>query len=141
MVNVKFKKLDKNARLPEFAHEGDGGFDIFTNKKTKIKSGEFSVVPTGISSEFPKGFFVSIRDKSGLAAKFGIQVLGGVIDCGYRGEWGIIIKNSGKDDYTFEQGDKVAQGIVQRLENVNISEAKSLNKTLRGKKGFGSTGK
>lgn len=141
VVKIKFKKLNKDAKVPEFAHVDDAGFDIFTDKKTKIKKGDVATVSTGISSEIPNGFFVSFRDKSGLAAKHGIHVLGGVIDSGYRGEWGVIITNLGNDDYVFEKGHKVAQGIVHKLEKVEISETKKLTETKRGKGGFGSTGK
>lgn len=131
MINIKFQKLNRNAKLPSFAHKGDAGFDIYTNKKTIVKKLIPIIVSTGISSEFPKGYFVSFRDKSGLAANKGIHVMGGVIDAGYRGEWGIIIVNFGKKNYIFEKGDKVAQGILHKLESVGISTSKNLSKTKK----------
>ncbi|MBL7036268.1 dUTP diphosphatase [Candidatus Microgenomates bacterium] len=141
MVKVKFQKLNKNAKIPSFAHIDDAGFDIYTNKTTVVKKLIPTIVSTGISSEFPVGYFVSFRDKSGLAAKHGIHVMGGVIDAGYRGEWGIILVNLGKKVYKFEKGDKVAQAIVHKLESVKLTISNSLSKTKRGKGGFGSTGK
>lgn len=141
MIKVKFQKLDKSAKIPSFAHKNDAGFDIYTNKKTIVKKLVPTIVSTGISSEFPALYFVSLRDKSGLAAKHGIHVMGGVIDAGYRGEWGIIIVNLGKVDYIFEKGDKVAQGIVHKLESVDITTSNTLTNSKRGKGGFGSTGR
>jgi dUTP pyrophosphatase len=141
MKVLKFQLLDNSAKLPEFAHTDDAGFDIFSNEDVKISKGKVYGVSTGISSEIPKGCFVSIRDKSGLAIKDGIHVMGGVIDAGYRGEWKVILVNLGEKDFIIEKGNKIAQGILEKLEKVKIVKTKSLTSSKRGEKGFGSTGK
>jgi len=138
---IKFILLDKNAKLPNYAHDDDAGFDIYSNESVVLRKGEYKAISTGISSEIPKGFFVSFRDKSGLAFNFGLHVMGGVIDAGYRGEWKIIMVNLGKKRYKFESGDKVAQGVLQIVPHANIIKSRKLTNSERGKGGFGSTGK
>lgn len=138
---IKFTLLDKNAKIPSYAHDDDAGFDIYSNESVVLKKGEYKAISTGISSEIPKGFFVSFRGKSGLAFNFGLDIMGGVIDAGYRGEWKVIMVNLGKKNYKFEKGDKVAQGILQIVPHANIIKSKELTKSKRGKGGFGSTGK
>lgn len=138
---IKFTLLNKEAKLPTYAHDDDAGFDIYASETVVIKKGEFLAVSTGLSSEIPKGFFVSFRDKSGLAFNSGLHVLGGVIDAGYRGEWKVIIANLGKKNYKFETGDKVCQGILHSIPRANMVLANKLTKTKRDKGGFGSTGK
>jgi dUTP pyrophosphatase len=138
---IKFTLLNKEAKLPTYAHDDDAGFDIYASESSVVKKGGFVAVPTGLSSELPKGFFVSFRDKSGLAFNFGLHVLGGVIDAGYRGEWKVIIANLGKKNYKFEIGDKVCQGILQVVPRAKMALADKLSKTKRDKGGFGSTGK
>lgn len=141
MKVLKFKLLDKSAKLPEFAHNDDAGFDIFSNENLILPKGKVYGVSTGISSEIPIGHYVSVRDKSGLAIKNGIHTLGGVIDAGYRGEWKIILVNLGKEDFEIEKGNKIAQGILTKLVKTNIAVAKTLKSSQRGISGFGSTGK
>lgn len=138
---VKFTLLDANAKIPSYAHDDDAGFDIYTNESFTLKKAEYKAISTGISSEIPKGFFVSFRGKSGLAFNFGLDVMGGVIDAGYRGEWKVIMVNLGKKSCKFEKGDKIAQGILQIVPHANITESKTLSTSKRGKDGFGSTGK
>jgi dUTP pyrophosphatase len=138
---VKFILLNKGSKLPSYAHDDDAGMDIYSNESLILKKGEYRGISTGISSEIPKGYFISFRDKSGLAFNFGLHVMGGVIDAGYRGEWKVIIVNLGKKNYKFEKGDKIAQGVLQLAPQAKIVESKNLSETKRGKKGFGSTGK
>ena len=138
---IKFNILSKDGKLPVYAHEGDAGFDIYTSESLVLKKGEYKAVSTGISSEIPKDYFVSFRDRSGLAFNFGLHVLAGVIDSGYRGEWKVIIVNLGKKTYKVEKGERIAQGILQLAPQAKIVEAKKLSKSKRGKRGFGSTGK
>jgi dUTP pyrophosphatase len=141
-MKLKVKKTNKSAVLPSFAHPGDAGMDLFASENIVLKKGEKVAVPTGISMEIPEGYVGLIWDKSGLAIKNGLKTLGGVIDSGYRGEILIGIINLSKEDYIFEKGHKVAQMIIQKKEDVEIEEVDSLDeKTSRGGKGFGSTGK
>lgn len=141
MKVLKFQLLNKSAKLPEFAHNDDAGFDIFSNENVILRKGKVYGISTGISSEIPKGYYVSVRDKSGLAINNGIHTLGGVFDAGYRGEWKIILVNLGKEDFEIEKGNKIAQGILTKLVETNIVVVKTLKFSKRGKGGFGSTGK
>ena len=138
---LKFLLLNKSAILPQYAHDDDAGFDLFTTEKVILKPREFKLIPLGIAAEIPVGYFISLRDKSGLAAKYGLHVLGGVIDSGYRGEWLTNIINLGKANYTFQKGEKIVQGVLQPAPQAKITLAKKLSKTARGKGGYGSTGK
>ena len=91
--------------------------------------------------EIPNGHVGLFWDKSGLAIKEGIKLLGGVIDAGYRGEILIGVINLGKSEYVFETGHKVAQLLIQNVESPDITEVAELGASARGQKGFGSTGK
>lgn len=141
MPRINFKLMKHEAKIPQYAHNDDAGFDIFSSIKTVVKPGEFAGIPTGVSAEIPSGYFVSFRGKSGLAIKKGINILGGVIDSGYKGEWVVILINLGKTNYKIESGDKIAQGIVHKKEKVILGKTNKLSKSARGAKGFGSTGK
>jgi len=138
---IKFLKISSSAQIPTYAHYGDAGFDLYSTEKLTIKRGYVSLVKTGIASEIPDGYFISFRGKSGLAAKFGIDVLGGVIDSTYRGEWVVILINLGQKKYKIEKGDKIAQGILQPCPRAKIIETKKLKNSVRGQGRFGSTGK
>lgn len=140
MNNLKFKLLNENAIIPSYAHTDDAGFGIYASEEKTIKPMEYYAVATGISSEIPTNYFVSIRDRSSMAIK-GIHVMGGVIDAGYRGEWKIIIINLTSEDYKIEVGDKIAQGILQSAKQAKIELAEDLSDSARGSGGFGSTGR
>lgn len=140
-VKLKIKKLDKSAILPKYAHPGDAGFDLFSTENYLLKPGEQKLFGLGFSYELPPGYFISIRDKSGLAAKHGLHVLGGVADGNYRGELGVILINFGEESYQINKGDKIAQGIIEFAPAANIIEVNSLSQTSRATGGFGSTGK
>jgi len=138
---LKFQTLNGSAKIPQFAHDDDAGFDIFSNEDVTISKGKIYGVSVGISSEIPKGCYVSIRDKSGLAINDGIHVMGGVIDAGYRGEWKVILINLGKKNFKVEKGNKIAQGILEELVKTKIVKTTILKSSKRGIGGFGSTGK
>ncbi len=140
-MKLKVLKLDQRAKLPVYAHTGDAGMDFFALEKTIIKPGEHVAIKTGISMEIPNGHVGLFWDKSGLAIKEGIKLLGGVIDAGYRGEILIGVINLGKSEYVFETGHKVAQLLIQNVESPDITEVAELGASARGQKGFGSTGK
>lgn len=140
MNNLKFKLLNKNAIIPSYAHADDAGFGIYSVEEKVLKPMEYDALATGISSEIPNDYFVSIRDRSSMAIK-GIHVMGGVIDSGYRGEWKIIMINLSGSDYKIELGDKIAQGILQSAKQPKIEMVEDLSDTSRGTGGFGSTGR
>jgi len=138
---IKFVKLQKNAILPTYAHKDDAGFDIYVISSGRLKRGEKKTFSTGIASEIPKGWFVSVRDRSGLSVKHGIHVLAGVIDAGYRGEWLMTVINLGTKAYTIEKGERIAQGIIHLAPQAKLTEVKKISESKRGIKGFGSTGR
>ena len=141
MVNLKIKKLFEDAILPEYAHEGDAGIDIFSYEEYTLKPNERKVFKTGISTSFPKGYVALIWDRSGNAAKKGLKTMAGVIDSGYRGEWGIVLLNTSDEEHHIKKGDKIAQCLIQPIIYADIEEVNDLEISDRGEKGFGSTGR
>jgi len=138
---INIKKVDDYAKLPEYAHQGDAGMDLFALNEVSVLPGEIAKVSTGVSMEIQEGYVGLVWDKSGLSMSHGIKVLGGVIDSGYRGEIIIGVINLGKEKYTFEKHHKVAQMLIQPVFSLEIKEVNDLSDTSRGIGGFGSTGK
>ena len=145
MVNVLVKKLDPAVKLPEYKTDGASGMDLraFIKEPINIKPKTSSLVTTGLSFAFSEDYEIQIRPRSGLAAKNNISVLNtpGTIDSDYRGEIKIIIYNHGDHSFTISNGDRIAQLILAPVVKMNFEEVDDLPKTLRGKGGFGSTGK
>lgn len=141
VMKLKIKKLKKNAKLPKFAHKEDAGLDLHCYLDSEINSGEKILIPTGIAMSIPINHVGLIWDKSGLALKKGIKVMGGVIDSGYNGEIKVIIINLSKKKHIFKAGEKIAQIIIQKVEQLEIEEVDNLEKSTREGSGFGSTGK
>ena len=139
-MKIKIKKLNSEATLPRYAHVGDAGMDFFSCEDVSIKSGERKLIGTGLSIELPEGYVSLIWDKSGLAAKNGLTVLGGVIEYTYRGEYGVILLNTSDEEYHLKKGDKIAQLLIQKIETAEIEEVEELSDSVRGEGGFGSTG-
>jgi len=140
-IKVKVKKLNKNAIVPKYAYPGDTGMDLFSTENYIVPSGKRQLVSIGIAMSLPEGYFASIRGKSGLAYKKGICILGGVIEWTYTGEYGVIIFNSGDEDFEIKVGDKVAQVVISPVASVDVEEVEELVETKRGDGAFGSTGK
>lgn len=140
-MELKFKKLKPEAFLPQYAKAGDAGFDLFSCEDYQLKPMERHAFNIGLCSEIPEGYYVKVSPKSGLAVKAGIDVLAGTIDSSYRGEWGVVLINFGSEPYEFKTGDKLAQGVLLKVEEAEIVEADNLSETERGTGGFGSTGK
>ena len=107
-----------------------------------IKSLERTIVPTGLFMELPVGYEAQVRPRSGLAAKKGITVLNapGTIDADYRGEVGVILVNLSNEDFTIENGERIAQMVIAKHERAEWVETEVLSETDRGAGGFGSTG-
>jgi len=139
-MKIAIKKLDKDAKIPAYSHPGDAGMDLFSLGDFSIKPGERLACPTGISIAIPKVYAGLIWDKSGIASKSGIKTMAGVIDSGYRGEIKIVLINLSPDVYNIKKGDKIAQMLIQKVENPEIIEMEELDETIRGEGGFGSTG-
>ena len=139
-MKLKIKKINSDAVIPKYAHEGDAGFDLSSVEEYFLSPSKKILVKTGLQMEIPSGFFGSIRDRSGLAYKNGIHVLAGVVDSGYRGEVGVILVNHGEEDFKISVGDRIAQMIIHPHETPEIEEAEDTSETSRGESGFGSTG-
>ena len=139
-MTIRIKKTHQEATIPKYALPDDAGMDFFALETTILLPNERKAIATGISMAIPKGYVGLIWDKSGIAAKFGIKTMAGVIDSGYRGEIKIVMHNLSTEPYTFEKGTKVAQMLIQAVEQKNIVEVDNLEETERGQGGFGSTG-
>ena len=145
MVKVLIKKLNPKVRLPEYKTSGSSGMDImaFLENKVEIEPNNSALIPTGLSIAIPSDCEIQIRPRSGLAIKSNIGVLNtpGTIDSDYRGELKIILFNHGKDEFTVNDEDRVAQMVLMPVLKVEIEETNELPETVRGSGGFGSTGK
>ena len=144
MVKILVKKFDKNIKLPTYETSGSSGMDLvaYIKNKITIKPGKTAMISTGIAVAIPKNYEMQIRPRSGLAAKKGISVLNtpGTVDSDYRGEIKIILINLSKKSFVIKSGDRVAQMILCPVIKAKLKEIQNLPKTMRGGKGFGSTG-
>ena len=143
---MKVKVVNSSAfALPEYQTPLSAGLDIRANISQSITLSplERAMVPTGLYVELPEGYEMQIRPRSGLAAKHGITVLNspGTIDADYRGEIKVFLVNLSNTPFTIEPGERIAQMIVARYEQVEWQAVESLSETERGAGGFGSTGK
>ena len=145
MIKVLVKKLNPKAELPKYKTEGSSGMDLMAliENSITIKSQNSALIPTGLSIAIPEDVEVQIRPRSGLAAKSNISVLNtpGTIDSDYRGEIKIILFNHGKEEFTVNNNDRIAQMILMPVLKAEFEEVEELPKTVRGSGGFGSTGK
>ena len=145
MIKILVKKFDKNIKLPAYKTSGSSGMDLvaYIKNKITINPSKTATIPTGIAVAIPKNYEIQIRPRSGLAAKKNISVLNtpGTIDSDYRGEIKIILINLSKRSFVVKSGDRVAQMVLCPIVKGKLQEVKKLPKTVRGKAGFGSTGK
>ena len=140
MVIVKVKKLREGAVVPRYAHEGDAAMDLFSCDDFVVPAGKRVLVPTGIAMELPSGYWANIRGKSGLAWRKGIAILGGVIEHGYRGEYGVVVLNTSSEEFVICKGDKVAQVVVAPVASVDVEVVDELSESVRGDGAVGSSG-
>ena len=158
-INVPVINKSSN-ELPKYAHKGDAGFDLRANVEeiensnylfNAIKLNDTTIIlnpggrvliPTGLYMAIPEGYELQIRPRSGLALKHGITVLNtpGTIDAIYRGNIGVILKNDGTESFIIEQGDRIAQGVLNKVEEANLIETDSLDETDRSDSGYGKSG-
>jgi len=143
MVPVKI--INKSSHpLPSYQTSQSAGMDLRANNPEPIvlKPLMRAIVPTGLFIELPEGYEAQIRPRSGLAAKKGIGLVNspGTIDADYRGEIGVIVVNLSNEDFTIENGERIAQMVIAKHEVASWQEVESLNESGRGSGGFGSTG-
>lgn len=140
-VVIKFKKLTDRAFIPRFAYPDDACFDLFSPVDTVIYPQKSVIIDLEIASEFPSGFEVVLRPRSGLGIKKGIMVHIGTIDSGYRGNWIVRLFNFGDHPHTVQAGDRIAQGALREIPQVEIIESNEISSSSRGTNGLGSTGR
>ena len=143
-MKVKVINRSKN-QLPAYETAQSAGLDVKADisEAVTIQPLERAIIPTGLYMELPNGYEMQVRPRSGMAAKYGITVLNspGTIDADYRGEVKIILANVSNQSYTLEPGERIAQLVIAKYEQLEWCEAEELSQTDRGTGGFGSTGK
>jgi dUTP pyrophosphatase len=141
---IPIVQLDPDLPLPEYAHEGDAGLDLYAREPATLAAGGGrAMVATGISIAIPMGHGGFVLPRSGMAAKHGISVVNapGLIDAAYRGEIKVVLINTDPDsDYEIHRGDRIAQLVIQRFERARFVEVDTLPESVRGAGGYGSTG-
>ena len=141
---VLVTRLDPDVPLPARAHPGDAGMDLHSSEDIVLKPGERASVGTGIAVAIPDGYAGFVVPRSGLAAKHGIGVVNapGLIDSGYRGEVRVLLINLDRfDPFEIRRGERIAQLVIQRVEEASLREVSELPSSARGEGGFGSTGR
>ncbi|WP_242083733.1 dUTP diphosphatase [Aestuariivivens sediminis] len=142
---MKIKIINKsNHDIPKYETIASAGMDLRANlsESRTLKPLERSIVGTGLFIELPLGYEAQVRPRSGLSAKKGITVLNapGTIDADYRGEVGVILVNLSNEDFTVQNGERIAQLVITKHERAEWIEVDALSETSRGAGGFGSTG-
>ena len=147
-IQLKIKRISEkfnDISLPNYATKGSAGMDIraAVDDELVINSGEIKLVPTNLIFEIPEGFEIQVRPRSGLALKHGIGLLNspGTIDSDYRGEVGIIMYNTSKENFVIKRGDRIAQIVLSKYYIADVLETEVISESKRGDGGFGHTGK
>ena len=145
MAKVLIKRLSSKVELPKYKTQGSSGLDLmaFIEKSIKLNPKESVLVPTGISVAIAEDLEIQIRPRSGLAAKSNISVLNtpGTIDSDYRGEIKVILFNHGNNEFIINNKDRIAQMVLTPIIKAEFEEVDELPDTIRGERGFGSTGR
>ncbi|MEO0898450.1 MAG: dUTP diphosphatase [Bacteroidota bacterium] len=144
MLQVKIINTSSNP-LPSYATIASAGVDLYANNEEPVELGslERALIPTGLYMELPIGYEAQVRPRSGLAIKHGLSLINtpGTIDADYRGEIKVILVNLSKDPFTIQKGERIAQMVIAKHEQVEWIQVEELSKTERGSGGFGHTGK
>ena len=142
-MNESLKKTCRTTGtfIPSYAHPGDAGADLKASESLIVPARGQALVSTGLCIELPEGHAGLIWPRSGLAVKHSLDSGAGVIDAKYRGEIKVLLFNHSDENFTIEPGDRIAQLLVQKVENINFLPVESLDETERNLGGFGSTGK
>ena len=140
-MKIKFYRETDNP-LPEYQNKGDAGMDLRSNEDKKVRAFSWETIGTGLYIIIPHGYEGQVRTRSGLAAKYGLQVLNspGTIDSGYRNELKIILINHNHWAYEVKKGDRIAQLVISPMTQAKLEEVYELNKDEDRGGGLGSTG-
>ena len=143
-MEIKFKKLHPDAIIPSRANPGDAGLDLYALEDVVLQPTVRGVsqarIPTGIAVEIPEGHYGKVSSRSGLAFNHGIFSFDGTIDSGYRGEIGVLLYNTTDRRFRIRKGDRVAQLLIIPCVIAEPIEVSRLSESMRGGKGFGSSG-
>lgn len=140
---LRVQRLDPAAKLPVRAHDDDAGYDLHALQAARLAPGERTTIRTGIAIELPPGHAGLVLPRSGLAARHGIALVNapGLIDAGYRGELKVLLLNTDRSaTFDLAAGDRIAQLVIVAVAAPDVVEADALAATLRGERGFGSSG-
>jgi dUTP pyrophosphatase len=143
VLDVAVRRLDPQVPLPAYAHPGDAGCDLVTTVDAVVPPGERVLLPTGLALALPPGYAAFVHPRSGLAARHGVGLVNapGTIDAGYRGEIQVVLVNHDlREPLRLRRLDRIAQLVVQRVEQVAWREVDQLPGSARGQGGHGSTG-
>ena len=142
---MKVKVINKSKNdLPFYATKGSAGMDVYSNEELELEPLSTTIVKTGLFVKIPEGYEIQVRPRSGLSAKSKLRIANspGTIDSDYLGEIGIIIDNiSDTYHHLIKKGERIAQLVLKKVENIEWEEAEELSETERNTGGFGSTGK
>jgi|688.fasta_scaffold85567_6 dUTP pyrophosphatase len=139
-LNLKVMKIQGFVDFKDRAN-GNAGFDLYATEEGVIAPGEREAVPVGICTSFSPQYYMRVAPRSGLAVKSGVDVLAGVIDSSYRGEWKVVLHNTSKVHFHFDIGDRIAQAIPEKISTESFEFVETLSETERGAGGFGASGK
>ncbi len=144
-VFVEQTEDSKDLPLPKYMSDQAAGLDLYAavDEAEVLAKGEIKLIPTGLKIALPEGYEAQIRPRSGLAFKHGISLVNtpGTIDADYRGEIKIIMINFGDADFVINRGERIAQMVVNQIEQIDWEVTETLDETTRGAGGFGHTGK
>ena len=142
-LDILVTKLDNDAVIPTYAKPGDAGADLYSISDLVLSPGERALVKTGIAIALPNGYVGLVHPRSGLGLKNGISVVNtpGTIDSGYRGEIGVVLINHDlHESFQVKKGDRIAQLVIQKVENAQFKMVNQLPESERAAGGYGSTG-
>jgi dUTP pyrophosphatase len=143
-MEIEIQRLDPELPLPARQHDTDAGYDLVSAIDVELAPGERTLVPTGIAIAIPRGYAGFVQPRSGLAIKHGVSVVNtpGLIDSGYRGEIKVVLVNlDPRATFVAARGERIAQLVVQRVEDVGWRVVDALDDSDRGAGGHGSTGR
>ena len=142
---IEIKLVTKSGNIPAYETEGSAGMDLkaVLNEPVILAPGERRLIPTGLFIELPQGYEAQVRARSGLAIKHGISLINcvGTIDSDYRGEIQVPLVNLGQEDFEIKNGERIAQMVIAKYEQISWKITDELSETERGAGGFGHTGR
>jgi dUTP pyrophosphatase len=139
-MHVNIKRLFPDAKLPNYAHPGDVGLDMYARDACELPPGELHIFYVGWSLEFEEGYAAIVKDKGSVGGK-GVITVGGVFDAGYRGEYNVGLLNLSQEIFSVKKGQKIAQLVLFPVVIAQLQEVSALSDSVRGDGRFGSTGK